>query len=367
MTERGARRRGRRLLDWKAALGILVSLALLYYAFRDVDLHEVARRARQADPWLLLLAAIGATAVFPVRAARWRVLLRPVHPGSRFRPRFAATCIGFMANNLLPARVGEFARAFALSRLEPVRVSASFGSLVVARVFDGIIVVAFLLLSLAWPTFPDVSGRDFGGLATVLGLLFAVLFGALLFMVHAPVRSVRLFEATLGRVLPQSIRRPITDALHAFLEGVAAVRDWRLVLAALAWSVGVWGVGALGFWFGFKAFGLDVPFVGAVFLQSVIALAVALPSAPGFFGLFEAGARVGLVEVWGVESGSAMAFALGFHLAGFIPVTVLGLYYVWRLGLSWQDVEASEEVVEGEVEARVRGKAVAEGEGASTP
>ena len=160
MTRNGARRSGRRLLDWKALLGIGLSLALLYYAFRGVDLGEVAARAREADPWLLLLAALAATAVFPLRALRWRPLLRPVHPGSRFQPRFAATCIGFMANNLLPARVGEFARAYALSRLEPVRASASFGSLVVERIFDGITVVTLLLIALAWPTFPDFSGPD---------------------------------------------------------------------------------------------------------------------------------------------------------------------------------------------------------------
>lgn len=350
MSGGGAPRRGRPFLDWKGILGILISVALLYYAFRGVDLHEVVVRIREADPWLLIAASIGATLVFPLRGVRWGPILRPVHPGSRFKPRFAATCIGFMANNLLPARVGEFARAYALSRLEPVRVSASFGSLVVERIFDGITVVSFLLIALAWPTFPEFSGRDFGGAATALGIVFIIGFTGLVLMVHAPDRAVRVFQRTLGRVLPGKVRRPIVDALEAFLEGVAAIREWRLVLITLGWSVAVWGVGAVGFWLGFKAFGLDVPFVGAVFLQSVIALAVALPSAPGFFGLFEAGARIGLVEVWGVESSQAVAFALGFHIAGFIPITVLGLYYLWRLGMSWRDVEDSEEVVETEVE-----------------
>lgn len=355
MSSGGAHRPGRPFLDWKGILGILISVALLYYAFRGVDLHEVALRIREANPWLLIAASIAATVVFPLRGVRWGPLLRPVYPGSRFKPRFAATCIGFMANNLLPARVGEFARAYALSRLEPVRASASFGSLVVERIFDGITVVSFLLIALAWPTFPVFSGRDFSGAATALGIVFIIGFTGLVLMVHAPARAVRVFQRTLGRVLPSKVRRPIVDTLEAFLEGVAAIREWRLVLITLGWSVAVWGTGAVAFWLGFKAFGLDVPFVGAVFLQSVIALAVALPSAPGFFGLFEAGARIGLVEVWGVESSQAVAFALGFHIAGFIPITVLGLYYLWRLGLSWREVEESEEVVETEVETRGAG------------
>ena len=353
MSQEGGPRRGRRLLDWKAVLGILVSAALLYYAFRGVHFREVAAHVREADPWLLIAAGIAATVVFPLRALRWRPLLHPINPDSRFEPRFAATCIGFMANNLLPARVGEFARAYTLSRLEPVRMSASFGSLVVERMFDGITVLSLLLISLAWPTFPEFSGTDFSGAATTLAIALAAAFGILLVMVHAPAGSVRFFQRTLGRLLPSAFRRPIVDALAAFLEGVAAIRDWRLVLATAAWSLVVWGAGAVGFWIGFKAFGLDVPFLGAVFLQSVIALAVSLPSAPGFFGLFEAGARIGLVEVWGVESARAVAFALGFHIAGFIPITLLGLFYLWRVGITWRDVTGSEEVVETAVEEGV--------------
>lgn len=362
MTDEGNadRRRDRPFRNWKGVLGILISLAFLYYAFRGVHFGEVLAHWREADPWLLLLASILATAVFPIRALRWRSLLRPVHPGSKFQPRFAATCIGFMANNLLPARVGEFARAYALSRMEPVRVSASFGSLVVERIFDGITVVGLLILALAWPTFPEVSGRDFSGAAAGLGLLLAFLFGVLVLMVHSPHRSVQWLERAVARLLPKAVRRTLVDTLEAFLEGVAAVRDWRLVMIALAWSLVVWGTGALGFWVGFRAFGIDVPFVGAVFLQSVIALAVALPSAPGFFGLFEAGARIGLVQVWGVATSPAMAFALGFHLAGFIPVTILGLAYLWRLGLTWRDVEASEEVVDSAIEHQRPGAAASD-------
>jgi uncharacterized protein (TIRG00374 family) len=342
-------------LDWKAVLGVLISVGLLWYAFRGVHLAEVWDQVRRADLVLLALAGGLATVPFPLRAMRWRLLLRPVYPSSRFRPRFAATCIGFMANNLLPARVGEFARAIALSRLEPIRVSASFGSLVVERMFDGILVVLLLLASLSWPTFPEVSGRDFSTVALSMGGLFAVVFAVLLAMVVRPEQSVRWFEATVARLLPPSVRRPVVDVLQAFLEGVAVVRDWRLVARTFGWSIGLWLVGGSAFWVGFRAFGMELPFIAALFLQSVVALAVSLPSAPGFFGVFEAAARIGLVEVWGIASGPAVAFAVGFHLAGFIPITALGLFYVWRLGLSWKDVERSENAVETAVEARHEG------------
>ncbi|MDX1673334.1 MAG: lysylphosphatidylglycerol synthase transmembrane domain-containing protein [Longimicrobiales bacterium] len=352
MSSDGASPSRRAFFDWKAVLGVLISVGLLWFAFRDVHLAEVWDRVRRADLALLALAGALATLPFPLRAIRWKPLLEPAYDDPRFRPRFAATCIGFMANNLLPARVGEFARAWALSRLEPVRVSASFGSLVVERMFDGIVIVLFLLGALAWPTFPDVSGRDFTSVARWAGVAFAGVFAVLLLMVSRPERSVRWFEGSVARMLPGAVRRPVVDALEAFLEGVAAVREWRLVLRAFAWSLVIWLVASLSVWVGMLAFGIELPFVAAVFLQSVISLAVALPSAPGFFGVFEAAARVGLVEIWGTAAGPAVAFAIGYHLAGFVPVTVIGLYYVWRLGFSWRDVGRSEDAVETAVEAR---------------
>jgi glycosyltransferase 2 family protein len=337
-------------VPWKGLLGVLLSVGLLWYAFHDVDFREVVTQIRRADPFLLALSAVLITLPFPLRAMRWRHILAPIYPESRFRPRFAATTIGFMANNLLPARIGEFARAFALTRLEPIRLSASFGSLVVERMFDAIMVISLLLVAIAWPTFPDMAGGGYGRIAAGLALLLAAGFAVLLFLVSRPVRAATLLEAIAARALPMRARRRVVDAVLAFLDGAAAIRDRRLVLFTLAWSLAVWLMAGFATWVGFRAFGIDAPFIAAVFLQSIIALAVSLPSAPGFFGLFEAAARIGLVDVWGIDPSRAMGFALGFHLAGYFPVTFIGLYYVWRLDFSWRDVGESEEIVETAVE-----------------
>lgn len=343
------------MLDWKAVVGILISAALLWYAFRDVNLAEVWHELRRANMPLLALSGLLVTVPFAFRAVRWAVLLEPVHPGSRFRPRFAATCIGAMGNNLLPARIGEFARAYSLTRLEPIRLSASIGSLVVERLFDGFTILALLLVAVLWPGFPSVAGQGIAGAARWFAPVLVLMLIVLLAMVVRPTGSVRLFERTVARLLPERVRRPVVDALEALLHGMSALRDWRLVLRASVWSLAVWLTMGFGTWVGFMAFDISAPLIAGVFLQSVIALAVALPSAPGFFGVFEAAARVGLVEVWGVPSTPAISFAVGFHLAGFIPVTVIGLYYLWRLGLSWREIEDSEETVETAVESSAGG------------
>src|SRR5262249_31866129 len=112
---------------WRGALGIVLSLALLWWAFHDVEWSHVALALRQANVGLLVLSAVAATGIFPLRARRWRTILDPVEPGIPFSKLWRATAIGMMANNVLPARAGELARAYALSRETPrVPFSAAF-------------------------------------------------------------------------------------------------------------------------------------------------------------------------------------------------------------------------------------------------
>lgn len=346
---RPPRRRG--LLDWKAILGILVGGGLLYYSFRGVNLREVWAAVRQADPWLYLLSAAAATGVFWIRAWRWKSMLVPVAPRTSFHGRFAAVTIGFMANNVLPARMGEFVRAYALSRLEPVPLVASFGSLVLERLFDAMTVLLLLFVAVALPDFPAgrSGGVDYLHAARVLAGVGALAFLFVLLLVLWPRRIVAVTERLTARILPKSMRRLLVDSLEAFLGGISAIRSPRLLVRISFWSLVLWIFNSLGFYIGFRAFHLNLPFTAAIFLQSIIAMAVAAPSLPGFFGIFEGAAKVVLVT-WGKDPAQAVAFAAGFHIAGYVPVTILGLYYARRLGITLGEVRRSEEAVESEVE-----------------
>lgn len=364
----GGRRGWSLLLDWRAWLGIAISALLLWYAFRDEDFGLVLAEIRAADPFLLTLATAAATFVFWMRAWRWRSILEPVRPGTSFRSRFAAVNIGFMGNNLLPARAGEFARAYALARAESIPIVASFSSLVIERLFDGIFVVGLLFLSIALPGFP--ASENGGGLyvatARVLGVGVAIGLLVLTALVLRPRPMLDVIEAVLGRTAPEKIRRPIVDALEAFVAGISILRSPRLLLEATAWSAALWLVNGLGFLLALRAFDIDVPFVGALFLQSCIALAVSVPSAPGFFGVYEVASEFVLVGMWDVPSARANGFALGFHIAAFIPVTLMGLYYAWQLGMSLSGVAAAEEAVEEAVEEATQLGAV-DADSAATP
>ena len=340
---------------FRSALGVLLSLILLAWALRGVSFGEVAERIRQSDPILLALAVVVSLAGFHIRALRWGVLLSPVQADIPFRPRLAATYIGFAANNVLPARVGEFARAFTLTRLTGVPVASAFATLVVERLLDGLVLVGLLVAAMAWPGFPptlEVGNVDLRHLAASVAVVMSAIAVALILAVFNRGRAGRLARRGIN-LLPVRAREPVAEILRSFASGLEIFRTPTLLIISILLAAGQWVFLAVSFLLAFRAFQIDeVPFSGAVFLQSLIALAVAVPSSPGFFGPFEAASREGL-RLWAIPEGQAISFAIGFHIAGFLPVTLIGLYYVWRLGLRWSDVRESEDVVEEELHTDV--------------
>lgn len=348
----------------KALVGLAVTVLLLWWVLRDTDLVRLWSEIRAGDPVLLATAVALATALFWVRAARWRVLLTPVRRDTPFRSRLSAVSIGFMANNVLWARAGEFARAFALSRLEPVSASAAFGTLVVERLLDAVVLLLMLVLPVLSPGFPSAATFSTGFGALLLragGLGIAVVLGAAVSMVVWPKGFVSFAERIASR-LPRSVGRRIVDALEAFLGALDLVRSPGLLATAFVWTVGLWLVQAGAFWIGMRAYGIDAGFVAAIFTTGVVAFSVAVPAAPGFFGTFHFGVNFALSSVYGVEAARSLGFAFGYHFGAWIPITLIGFWFAWKLGLSLGDVGGAEEHVEEIIE-----REHAEASGADAP
>lgn len=337
----------------KTVVGIAVTVFFLWLTLRQVEWAEVWTHLRDAN-FALLAAAVALSALgMHVRALRWKPLLEPVAPGVAWKPRIAGVCIGFAANNVFPARLGEFARTWVLSRQANIPLTAAFASLVLERALDGVVMITFLLGSMSLPGFPELAtggAIDPRAAVRLAAAVTAVMLGILLWMAFFPRPAVRMAETVANAVLPASFRRPVVDALHAFVGGLHVLRNPRLLAVSAAWAVFQWAFLAISFLLAFRAFGITGPgYLGAIFLQSCIALAVAIPSSPGFFGLFEAASVWGL-GLWGVDPARAVSFAFGFHLGGWAAVTAMGAYYALRLNVRLRDLRGSEERVEAAVE-----------------
>jgi uncharacterized protein (TIRG00374 family) len=330
-------------LDWRAALGFGVSGVLLWLALRNVELADVGHALRSANVPLFLLSAAVSTCIFPLRAIRWRSILAPVAGPVPFGPLWRSTAIGMMINNVVPARAGEVARAFALTREVPrVPFTTSLTSLAVDRIFDAIVLLALMFGAMLSPGFP-AGARLVGmtvpqfasvGLAGVGGLL-AVCWLAVLM----PARVIAIVRLLAQRVLPRIETRLVAITEQA-LGGLAVLRDGTRFVVVLWWALAHWLVHALALWIGFAAVGIELPLSSALFLQGVLGFAVALPSSPGFVGVFELAAVTGL-GVYGVPESLALTWAVGYHALSFIPITLLGLLYLLRLGITLRDIRGA--------------------------
>ena len=322
-------------------LGIVLSLAFLLWALHDVDPTEFFHRIRDANLWLFLLSVGLATLTFPARASRWHIILAARGEPVRWRPVWHATAIGFMANNVLPARAGELARAYAASRFVALPLARSIGSIAVERVFDGLIVVLLLALTVATFHFPGavtVGGTNLATLAAWTGGLFVLALAVLFFLVHAPQRALASLGAVARRLLPARAGDFLVRIARSFIEGLSILRAPADFVRVVVWSLAVWLINAAAFYAGFLAFHIGpLPFSAALLLQGIVAVGVALPSSPGFFGPFEAFSRVAL-GLYGIPASTAEGFAIGTHLGWFLPITAIGLFFLARSGFSLRDI-----------------------------
>jgi uncharacterized protein (TIRG00374 family) len=321
-------------MGWKLWLGIAVSLALLWLAFHGVDLGEVARTLAAVRPGWVVLVLLSLPVRFWLTAVRWQVLLGPVKSIGTHR-LFGITLIGFMANNLLPARIGEFVRAYALGRSESIPAPLAFATIVLERVFDGFTLLLFLVGGLFFLRLPGwllwLSAASFGLYLAVLGGLLSLHWS----------RSRQVITGLLVW-LPGRLRSPAAHVLDSFCLGLDTLGDGRSLLAMAGLSLAIWAVNALGLQAAFVAFSLDLPLHAGFFVLAVLAGVLVLPSAPGYVGTFQFATKVAL-GLFGVPEAPALSLSILYHAVNFIPITLAGLVYLWALNLTLGELKAAGE------------------------
>src|SRR6266704_2285070 len=313
---------------WAWILGLAVTVAFLAWAVRGTQWSEVLAGLRAVDPLLLVLTVALATLTFPIRLIRWRVILRDERERPLpWLPLWHAVAIGFMANNLLPARAGEFARAYVASRQLPVRFTTALGSIGVERVFDALVMLGLMALAIASPSFPAQStllDTPLSRLAGRAALLFGAMFVVALVVVLRPAPWLALFERVTRTVLPARLAARVAGMAEGLVAGLTVLKRPGRFGAMLFWSLVLWVTNAASFAVCFRAFGLQVPIEGSLLLQGILGFAVAVPASAGFFGVFEKATQLTL-QLYSISPSLALAYAVAYHVSTFLPITLLGL------------------------------------------
>ena len=328
--------------SWRAWIGIVISLAFLFIAFRGQDFGQIRDALGQVNYSYLIPALALYFAGVWVRAIRWSVLLRPLARVSS-RQTFPIVVVGYMANNVLPLRTGELVRSYVLGRRFGVRKTSALATIAVERLFDGLIMLGFMLVA---ATVVSLTS-ELRHVALVAFLLFAaILIGLFVLTLGGDLRD-RLLQLVLGP-LPTPVADRVERLAESFLSGLGVLtRKADLALVA-GTSLLAWLLEASMYWFIAQGFGRELREVmggAAVLLTTGVAnLATLIPSSPGYVGPFENGVLWVVNGALGVPRGVALSYALVVHAALLFPITLLGLLEWWRQHLSLEQVRLGAEV-----------------------
>lgn len=327
-------------MDLKFWIGIGISLFFLALLFTRIDPSKVVAAFREMD-WRYLLPAVVATfASYFLRSVRWGYLLLPLKR-IRLSSLYPATIIGYMANNVLPARLGEFVRAYVLARKEGLEASSVFATLVVDRLCDGFTVLLMLLFTfftLRLPAGMESIQQNMvrGGYATLI--LYCVVIAFLIILKRRTVWTLNL----VGRVLrpfPAVLAEKAIPLLGSFIGGIRIATAPMAIIAVIASSLFIWATAAFPVDLVLRSFGIHLPVTGSLFILIFLVFAVMVPASPGFVGTYHY-ACVTALSAFNVQSEKALSIALVIHGINFFPVIAAGFYHLWRENLSLSGISA---------------------------
>lgn len=319
-------------------LGILISLIFLWLAFGNLEIDAVLGYIRQVN--LLWLAA--AVAVFIVSvvliAWRWSFLLRAVEAvplGYLTR----LVMIGYMGNNVYPFRTGEVLRVVLLQHHYHVPIARSATTVIVERVFDGLVMLSFIVVALLFVPIATPEIQAMVQIASVLFLGAVAVFFVLAFRPGLMRTLLRLFE----RFLPARLAQIVNQIGEGILSGLESLRSPKDLAGAVFASYASWLVHAVSYWMVAAAFGLQLGYPVMLLAVGMVNLAGLIPASPGQIGIFEYFGGLALIAA-GVAPEQAKAFALVTHVVVWLPATVLGFYYLIRQGLGWSAITQAREL-----------------------
>lgn len=323
---------------WQFWLGLVISLVFVYWAVHGLEWDSFWIAVKSARYWWLIPGVAVYLVGLWARAWRWHYLLRPIKPIPTNR-MFPIVCIGYMGNNIYPFRAGEVLRAVILKRKEGVPVSASLATVIVERVFDGVVMLAFVFLNL--PELARVNS-DSGFIGDIQSLAIwgsAAFLGALgIFLLAAmfPQTTARVGLWFIERLTPKRLHEKIISVMNKFLDGLASLRSPANVLMVFVTTVVIWLFETGKYWFVMHAFDFNVSFFALMLMNGIVTLATTLPSAPGYVGTFDT-PGIAILQAYGVDKAMATGYTLVLHIALWLAPTVLGAYFMAREGVHWNE------------------------------
>lgn len=317
---------------WQSILiGVLISAVAIFLAFRKANFAEIGEALATARyGWVLLSIALTLVGM-ALRGLRWSVLLNgQISPVDGFW----LFSIGFFFNDVLPARLGELARAYLAGRRPNMHFGSALSSVVVERLMDMVCVAGMagiVLLLVDLPAFVRGAGLLMG-----LGAVSALV--VLAIAARFPDQMLDFASGLLGR-LPGLTADQVRAFLSPFIDGLKGVSDFRVFVLGLGISILAWAISGVQTWLVMFAFWDNVPLVDGFLATVGAGLGFSVPSAPSGLGPFHA-AIIGVLTAVGYDADLSRTFAILLHAMSFVVTVAVGAIGLLREGVSFSDVAA---------------------------
>ena len=338
-------------------IGLAIAVAALYYTLRNVSLAELAASLKEAELVYILPGIVVMALSYVTRAYRWQILLRPFKQ-IPVKEIYSPLMIGFMGN-VLPARAGEFLRAYLVAKKQGVTFSGAFSTVIVERLFDlicllGLFVWVFVLHAEMFDPNLTVSGISVQTMAVGFGRICSILALGLLafmFMLAWQEAKVRSWVSWWVRILPEKWQEKILFMVGEFALGCQIIKDKGALAQIILFSVLTWLLIALSYYPFYFAFDLQDKTLGSVLLLTVMVciLITALPT-PAFLGSYNAGVMIALHEIMGEAEVTAVSFGMMVWAISFLVIFAGGFYFILSDHMSVSSLMKAEEEAESALE-----------------
>jgi uncharacterized protein (TIRG00374 family) len=298
--------------------GVLISGVCLYLAFRGMDFTALATSITSVNYFYIIPVVLIVISAHYLRCYRWGKILETLVSYDQ-KTLFVLGSIGFMAVNVLPARLGEFARPYLVKKRSGIKMSATMATIIVERVFDLLALMLFMFIVLLKIELPPKVLK--GGM--VMLAVSVSLFIILIIMAIKRDSSINKIDAIL-KIFPEKFAQPLNRFAHSFIDGLQILPDIGKTLYVFFLSMLLWALIGLSAYVLFLGFGFDLSIINGYAITLIIALGVMLPAAPGFIGTYHYACTLGLTN-FGVSQADAGAYAILLHFFQLIPIVMLGL------------------------------------------
>jgi uncharacterized protein (TIRG00374 family) len=324
--------RSLRLRNWQLWIGISFSLGFLFLTLRNVDLVETINAIGRVNLVILSAAVFSYVCSIAAKTIRWQLLLS-VHKSPSFGRAFSIFSIGQMMNAFLAAHLGEFARAYMMGEAESESKVFVLGTVAVERLADLLFLLISLTYLLSYVALPDWLASPARGTA----LLMVILVPCFILLAWQKKLVLRMVS-WVSRFAPLAWREWLVQQAQTGLSSLDTIRRPRLLIGLFVWSTVVCIFSTLTNYLVFLSLELMLPVWVSLLLLVVLQVGTAVPSSPGRIGVFQYLVILAL-SIVALDKNMALGYSVLLYLVIYVPITIIGVYCLWREKITWQTLE----------------------------